>query len=465
MTNSNLFEEFSAVTSKQWKQKIQYDLKGADYNDALVWESLEGIRVKPFYHAGDVTKNISFRLPQDHHWQIGQALYAQNAGLTNQKALDAIHKGATSLMIEIPESDIDWGILFRDVPLEKIPVHLHFKFLEANAIKRLLDQIGSGTAQLFLNIDSIGHLASSGNWHMNLDKDHKVLQAITTLCENHNTNITVLGVDIAWHQNAGANMVQQLAYALAHANEYLNHFQHSMANSGTKAPIAIKVAVGSNYFFEIAKIRALRWLWCSLADRYGIMAHCHILAIPSTRNKTLYDYNVNMLRTTSECMSAILGGADTICNLPYDAIYHKANEFGDRIARNQLLLLKEESYFNEAFKASEGAYYIESLTQQMAQKALALFKQIETGGGFLSQLKKGGIQKKIKESAAKEQHLFDTGQLVLLGTNKFQNDNDRMKHELQLYPFVKTSKRKTLVEPIIPRRLSEKLEQKRLDDE
>ncbi|MEM1259414.1 MAG: methylmalonyl-CoA mutase family protein, partial [Bacteroidota bacterium] len=145
--------------------------------------------------------------------------------------------------------------------------------------------------------------------------------------------------------------------------------------------------------------------------------------------------------------------------------YHKDNEFGERIARNQLLMLKEESYFDEAIKASEGTYYVETLTRQLAQKALELFKQIEASGGFLNQLKKGIIQKKIKESAAREQQLFNEGQLVLLGTNKYQNPEDHMKDNLELFPFLKQDKRKTLIEPILEKRLSEALEQNRLKDE
>ena len=164
-------------------------------------------------------------------------------------------------------------------------------------------------------------------------------------------------------------------------------------------------------------------------------------------------------------MSAVLGGADTVCNLPYDALYHKDNEFGERIARNQLLLLKEESYLAEASQIATGSYYIESLTHQLAEKALSLFKQLEKGGGFLDGLKKRNIQQKIKDSAEKEQLLFDEGKIVSLGTNTYQNPEDRMKDSLELYPFVKTKARKTIIEPIIARRLAETSEQKRLNNE
>jgi len=256
-------------------------------------------------------------------------------------------------------------------------------------------------------------------------------------------------------------MVQQLAYGLAHANEYLNHFDEKVVNQ-----INFNVSVGTNYLFEIAKLRALQLLWKTLASEYSSnFSDCHIFASPTKRNKTIYDYNTNMLRTTTECMSAILGGANTICNLPYDAIYHKDNEFGERIARNQLLILKHESYFDKVNNPVDGAYYIESLTQQMAEKALVLFKNIEVNGGFLKQLKEGTIQRKIKESATKEQELFNDKKEILLGTNKHPNPNDKMKHDLELYPFIKTRIRKTLIEPIIEKRLAETLEQERLNNE
>ena len=212
-------------------------------------------------------------------------------------------------------------------------------------------------------------------------------------------------------------------------------------------------------------MRALRLLYAALASEYNFKPHCHILATPSKRNKTLYDYNVNMLRTTTEAMSAILGGANAVCNLPYDALYHKSNEFGERISRNQLLILKAESYFDAVTNPTVGSYYIEKLTEELAEKALTVFKEIEKSGGFLKQLKEGIIQKKIKESAQKEQSLFDSGTLVLVGTNKYQNKMDAMSEDLELFPFVKTKARKTIIEPIIEKRLSEKIEKERLENE
>ncbi|WP_437396721.1 methylmalonyl-CoA mutase subunit beta [Flagellimonas lutimaris] len=460
MNNTNLFQEFPEVSAKQWKQKIQMDLKGADYNETLVWESLEGINVKPFYHQEDLKNIPSYSLPKDHDWSVGQSIYVGDTQKANAKALKILEKGVESLIFTIPNEETDFEVLFSSINLEGLELYFDFEFLALEPIKRLVSLLKEKEAKAHLSLDIIEHLAKDGNWYHNMENDHKLLTELASL---GTSDISIIGVDLSLYQNSGANMVQQLAYGLAHANEYLNHITSNGAEKSL--PITFKVAVGSNYFFEIAKIKALRWLWNSLAAEYGIKSNCTILAIPSKRNKTLYDYNVNMLRTTSECMSAVLGGADTICNLAYDAIYHKDNEFGERIARNQLLLLKEEGYFTEASQFANGSYYIESLTNQLAEKALVLFKQIEKAGGFLDSLKKGMVQRKIKESAEKEQQLFDEGKIVSLGTNKFQNSQDRMKEDLELYPFVKTKARKTIIEPIIEKRLAEASEQKRLNDE
>ena len=172
-----------------------------------------------------------------------------------------------------------------------------------------------------------------------------------------------------------------------------------------------------------------------------------------------------MLRSTTEAMSSVLGGADAVCNMPYDVLYHKSNEFGERISRNQLLILKAESYFDVVSNPADGAYFIESVTQELASKALELFKQIEDGGGFIKQLLQGDIQKKIKESASKQQELFDNGSITLLGTNKHPNPMDLMKENLELFPFLKSNPRKTLIQPIIAKRLAEAIEQQRLAHE
>tara|TARA_R110002020_G_scaffold203146_5_gene406579 strand:- start:23969 stop:25351 length:1383 start_codon:yes stop_codon:yes gene_type:complete len=460
MNRHHLFDEFREVSAKAWKQQVQFDLQGADYNEKLVWESPEGIKVKPFYHADDL-KALPATAPSGNRWQIAQPMYAGNATMANEKALQALSQGVESLLFTVPTEEVSFSKLLKAIELDRVPVHIGFGFLSLPYLQTVLET--GAHPNLFLHVDSIGHLAKTGNWHQSLEKDLEILR--TLIAANSGGPVkNLLSVDLGIYQNAGANMVQQLAYSLAHANEYLNHLFSHKLHTELKG-ISFKVAVGSNYFFEIAKIRALRILWKSLCKQYGIDVECHILATPGMRNKTLYDYNVNMLRTTTECMSAILGGADTVYNRPYDACYRKANVFSERIARNQLLLLRHESFFDRASNPADGAYYIEELTAQLAAKSLELFKQLEAAGGFLVQLKSHNLQKKIKESAQKEQALFDAQKEVLIGTNKYPDPKDRMKDALQLYPFVKINARKTLLEPIIGKRLSEASEQKRLKDE
>lgn len=440
-----LFQEFDSASSKSWKQKIQVDLKGADYNDTLVWQSPEQINVKPFYHPDEFESgDYNQPLAEGHDWKVGQSITVKDSLEANHTAKDAIVRGAESLVFVIQSNEVDYSKLLQN--LENIPVTIKGGKYTDLPVKNIRWEF-----------DPIGKLASSGNWFQNMDADLNELKVLVSKTNQ-------LNIDVSFYQNSGATITQELAYIMGHFNEYLNTF-HNAQQDVSNIDVQVSVAIGGNYFFEIAKLRALRLLWSTLAKTYGANSKCIITAQPSRRNKSIYDYNVNMLRSTTECMSAVLGGADIIYNSAYDSLYHEANEFGDRIARNQLLILKHESYFGLVENPADGSYYIESLTEQLADKALEIFKGIETSGGFIQQLVSGTIQRKIKESAKTEQKKFDDGELVLLGVNTFPNEADKMGGNLELDPFLKSSTRKTLIEPIIQKRLSEQLEKSRLENE
>ena len=451
----NLFDDFNSVSSKQWKQQIQFELKGADYNESLIWNSPEDIQVKPFYHKDEYvgTAPISTKATQ---FQICQNIFVYDLEKSNDRAIDSINRGAESLCFTIQDDKIEVAKLLQNIDVDKIAIYFNLSFLSTDFIKKIYAFAEEKKTKIFCNLDPIGQLAKEGNWFSTQEKTNF---DTLNLLSAASTNVSLLSINSGLYQNAGANMVQQIAYSLAHANEYFNRI------TTINKPMVFLVSVGTNYFFEIAKLRALRILFNLIAKEHNHKFDCHLLVSPTKRNKTLYDYNVNMLRTTTECMSAILGGADAIANLPYDALYHKDNEFGDRIARNQLLILKHESYFDKVNNPADGSFYIESLTTQLAEKALVLFKDIEANGGFLKQLNDGIIKRKIQESADKEQELFDSGKEILLGTNKYPNKNDLMKDNLELYPFVKIKPRKTLISPIIEQRLAAKVEQDRLKEE
>ncbi|MBP6550772.1 MAG: methylmalonyl-CoA mutase subunit beta [Flavobacterium sp.] len=450
-----LFDDFDPVSSKQWKQKIQFELDGADYNQTLVWNSPEDIQVRPFYH-GDEFKGIAAVHTKASQFKICQNIFVHDLAKSNLRALDSIERGAESIRFTIHKKTVDIAKLLENLPLEKVAIYFNLTFLSVDFVKKIEAFAQKTKAKIFCNLDPIGQLAKDGNWFATKEKTNfETLNLLSTAT----TNVSLISINGGLYQNAGANMVQQIAYSLAHANEYFNRI------TTINQTIVFEISVGSNYFFEIAKLRALRLLFNLIAKEYNHNLDCHLLVSPSKRNKTIYDFNVNMLRTTTECMSAILGGADAVANLPYDALYHKDNEFGDRMARNQLLILKHESCFDKVDNPADGSYYIETLTNQLSEKALILFKEIEANGGFLKQLNEGVIKKKIQESANKEQELFDAGKEILLGTNKYPNKKDRMKEELELFPFVKIKPRKTLIVPIIEKRLAEKLEQERLKEE
>ncbi len=446
--SSNLFNDFNKVTPAAWKQKIQVDLKGADYNQTLLWHTREGIAVKPFYTEEDRTTQ-KINLPKN-NFHSCQTITIETEQDANTLALNALERGASSIQF-VANKPFHAKSLLKGFP-GKTPLYFKLDFLDAEFTTKLAAFCDANNT--FIQTDCIGNFAKTGNWVTNQKEDFAQIEKIQSSANN------CIAIHADLYQNAGATCTQQLAYALAHANEYLHYFGKNIASK-----MHFSFAVGGNYFFEIAKLRAFRILWETLLKEYETSAEAHIFAKPSLRNKTLYDFNVNMLRTTSECMSAILGAANTIANVSYDALYHNSNEFGDRIARNQLLILQEESHFKDAQYFAEGAYYIESLTEQLAEKSLTIFKMIEKGGGFLQQLKEGTIQKKIAESANEEQEQFNKKELVLLGANLLPNLEDTMKDTIEVSPFAKKRTIKTSIAPIITKRLSEDVEKERLNNE
>ena len=449
-----LFQDFDPVSSKEWKQQIQFEQKGADYNE-LVWESPEGIKVRPFYHKDEYIKGAAIENTAT-PFSICQDIFVHDVVKSVFRAKDSIERGAESIRFTIENPEIDLKALLTDLPLKDVLTYVKMDFLSIENLRAINQIAEEKKAEIFCLTDPVGQLAKTGNWFSSTEKNN--FEVFNNFAKT-NPKVSYINIDARLYQNAGANIIQQVAYLMAHFNEYLTN----VSNPGKT--VVFEVSIGSNYFFEIAKLRAIRQLFAAITAEYNLEIDCHILATPSKRNKTVYDYNVNMLRTTTECMSAILGGANTVSNLPYDVLYHKSNEFGERISRNQLLIMKYESYFDKVGNAATGSYYIETLTSQIAEKALQLFKEIESNHGFIKQLAAGTIQRKISESADKEQQLFDDGKLVLLGTNKYPNPNDRMANELELYPFVKIKPRKTLITPIIEKRLAEKVEQDRIDSE
>lgn len=445
--SKNLFDDFNSVSAKQWKQNIQFELQGEDYN-ALLWQTNDDILVKPFYHSDDLKTASSTVNTKTTQWKIGQTIYVANIEKSNENARFSIKNGVESIAFIIPTEDVLINDLLKDIDLQTTEIHFKLLFQSEAFVKKIPKK-----NSIFIHIDVIGNVAKTGTWFKNLKQD---LNSFKDIYKHTNS----ISVDAALYQNAGANNVQQLAYALAHANEYL----HCLHENGMLVPntkIQFKFAIGSNYFFEIAKLRAIRLLWKSLANQYKISVDCHIVALPTLSNKTIYENYNNLLRTTTECMSAILGGANTVFNIPYNNVTKKNNAENERLARNQLLILKHESYFNMVNNPADGSYYIESITNQLAQKALTIFKQIEKKEGFLKLLKEDTIQRKIRESFNKSVKQLEQNETILVGVNAHQYPIENIGKTINKYPFVSLRPRLTLIESIVEKRVSENLERER----
>ncbi|AYN66654.1 methylmalonyl-CoA mutase [Euzebyella marina] len=447
-----MFKEFPPISEKQWKQKIQYELEGADYNKNMVWESREGIMVKPFYHQ-DSTAYQKYKIElKPKKWNTCQTIDGENVDQAKQSILAALESEIDSIWIQNIKKYEDLENLLADIKISKTKIHLQLSSFSLSAlekIKRLPNH-----EQILIHLDPISVLAQTGNWP---EGNLNCLNQFSELLVNsHDSELSHhLSIDTSLYKNAGATIVQQLAYSLAHTTEYLNLIPKEYFSKPT-----FRVSLVGNYFFEIAKIKSLRLLWSLLAKEFEVEENCQIVATSSKRNKTLFAQNNNLLRTTSESMAAILGGANTICTQTYNHFNQRFDTDAERIARNQLFILRDESHLTGKNDPVDGSYYIQSLTEQFTQKALLLFKQIEKSGGFLEHLKKGLIQKKIKESAEKEQLAFDRQEEILVGSNAFYSESEPMNLQVDKNPFREKRNIKTLIEPIIEYRLSEKMEKK-----
>ena len=232
----------------------------------------------------------------------------------------------------------------------------------------------------------------------------------------------VICINTTMYQEAGANTVNELACSIAHLNEYLLAAGNEVAALKT---LHMSVSVGGDFFMEIAKLRALRKLSAFLLSQYNSHAEIHLHAQTTSINKSSIDRYNNMLRSTTEAMSASIGGANSILVFPFDVAFNQQNDFSSRMARNQQLILKDESYLNVVADIAAGSYYIETITETLCQKAWEQFKIIEKKGGLSACITSNYIPELIAKDAEALVQQFKEGKLVLVGINKFQNKNEK----------------------------------------
>lgn len=457
MSNSKekLFSEFPPVSTEQWMDKITADLKGADFEKKLVWKTNEGFNVKPFYREEDInglktTDSLPGEFPyvrgtkkDNNDWYVRQDIIVSDFKAANKKALDILNKGVTSLGFKVKGKDVNKENI--EVLLAEIlPEHVEINFNTCNMhsvelITILVDYFKKKNYDLTkihgsVNIDFIGSTLRKGvikeQW---IDQMAEAIKAAAEL-----RFFKVIAVNAHLFNDAGSYITQELGYALAWGNELMSRLVDKGINPTFAAKkIKFNFGIGSNYFMEIAKFRAARWLWAEIVKAYepkcdhdcpneGPNNECrcagkmNIFAQTSYFNQTVFDAHVNMLRTQTEAMSASIAGVDSLLVSPFDESFKTPDEFSERIARNQQLLLKEECHFDKIADASGGSYYIETLTNSIAHEAWKLFLETEEKG-FYEMLKAGEIQNAVNASAEKRFKALAQRREILLGTNQFPN--------------------------------------------
>jgi methylmalonyl-CoA mutase len=455
-SKEKLFSDFPAVSTEEWMAKINVDLKGADYEKKLVWRTNEGFKVKPFYRKEDLeglktTEGLPGQFPyvrgnkkDSNAWLVRQDILVEDPAAANAKALDILNKGVDSLGFRLKHQGVDAAFISTLLNgIKADAVELNFSTCQAHTVELanlLVDYFrnqGYDLAHLrgSIDFDPLSRMLTRGkDTSALLAKAKELVEVVSALPQYRCIAVNALELN-----NSGSYIAQELGYALAWGNEYLSQ----LVEAGVPVDLAAKkikfnFGISSNYFLEIAKFRAARLLWADIVKEYKPECDCACKMVAhaetSTFNLTLFDAHVNLLRTQTETMSAALAGVNSITVTPFDKAYQTPDDFSERIARNQQLLLKEESHFDMVVDPAAGSYFIENLTVSIAQQAWNLFLQVEDEGGMLSSIKAGKVQEAVNASNRARHEAVSKRKEVLLGTNQYPNFNEKAGEKQPLAP-------------------------------
>jgi methylmalonyl-CoA mutase len=434
LKQNKLFEQFPPVTTKEWMDKITTDLKGDNFNERLVWKTGQGFDVMPFYRKEDLeTLNHvnaflplylrgDFRQPAEkevyssaNHWLVRQNINVSDYYASNKKALEILMKGIDSLgfIIEDPESinEKNFRLLLDGIDPKGSEINLLSNGKAREIISLLIKISGErGFSNTSLRgaveADPLGRLMMNGTLCIPVEEGFDYLASLTK--DNfHFPNYRNIQVNGSNFTNAGCGSVKELALSISIAVEYLSQLTtRGLSADNVTSGIRFSFGIGTGYFMEIAKLRAARLLWSLITDAYSIAgriaSRMQIHSVTKVWNDKVNDPYINMLRTQTEAMSAVIGGTDSLTVNPFDNASGETGKFAERIARNQQLILRDEAYFDKVADPSSGSYYIEKLTALVAENSWKLFLEIENCGGFLSALKSGFIQETLAESETEE---------------------------------------------------------------
>ncbi|MCP4120686.1 MAG: hypothetical protein GY751_02910 [Bacteroidetes bacterium] len=419
-----LFSTFDPVSAEQWKEKISTDLKGKDYDSMLLWNSPDGIGVKPFYNDADLEGllNKYDKLPStgpatSNDWTVISNVEVADPEQANLEAQEALMQGAGGINFDLKGGQASEQLvkqLVKGIRTDVAPVSITNYSGSTNPSSLFKDN-----EHVHVLDDILLKALRKGTYHQD-----QFWSEIWPAAKSGALAAEAYTVDGYVFKDAGANIVQELAYALGIANEYLNHGVES-------GKVRFRMAVSGNFFFEVAKLRALRRLWKVLSNQY-VEAGLEMLleSRSSVINKSLLDQHTNMLRNTTECMASAIGGANDILVHPHIISSDESAE-SKRWARNILLILKQEAYLDNVADPAKGSYFVESVTDELCEAAWQLFKETEASGGFIEAWHKGDIKASINRSLLDKINELALRRSTLIGVNNYPNDGDKLTNEAE----------------------------------
>jgi methylmalonyl-CoA mutase len=445
-----LFSEFPPVSAQEWEEKIKTDLKGADYEKKLIWKTDEGFEVKPYYRSENLSGLEYLQsLPGEpffvrgnkkihNNWMIRQDIPVMDIGDANRIALDAVKKGADSLNLCAVDitTHKQMNRLLNNIDLLKTNI----SFMSSRSYLLTLElfiyevnqrKIESGKISGSLNFDPISYLLLHGDFYISKENNFEEAEYLLRTIEKKLPDFKAFTINGHFFPEAGSTIVQELALSIASANEFLFELtSRGISIDSVSRNLILSLGIGSDYFLEIAKLRAARLLWSKIVEQYhpkkkeSLQIFIHSQTV--LRNKAIFDPYVNMLRTTTEGMSAAIGNSDSISISPFDSAFSEPDDFSVRIARNQQIILKEEAYLDKVIDASAGSYYIENLTHTIGVHAWDLFLKIEERGGIIECIKSGFVQDEIEASRQKKEMNMALRKTVMIGLNQYPNLKESM---------------------------------------
>lgn len=438
----NLFEAFPSVSTEEWEAVIERDLNGADYKKELRWHTGEGVKVQPFYRREDRSEADTAVVPTNHSWRICQLINAQDIEQAHETAKRAIEGGAQVLRFEskvetgegqktpnvtgVPiQSQRDFERMLQGVSLKDTELQFDVGLNAPVIVAMLLntcEQRGVDARCLrgTVGVDLFTQMLKQGQMPEHRDMLNQTIEQLLTIHNQQLPGMRVLRVDSSTLANAGATIVQQLAYSMAAGSEYM-----AMVGKQAASAIYFTIAISGSYFLEIAKLRAARKLWNQVLEAYEVDDESMQLhAETATWNKAITEPHTNIIRETTEAMAAVIGGSNTITVRPFNEAGQTADEFANRIARNTSLVLGEEAYFDKVADPAAGAWYIETLTDKIAEAAWKEFQQIEQQGGLLESIKTGAFQSAINKSRRQRAEEVSAKERVFVGVNKYIKEGE-----------------------------------------